>query len=71
MNRPMNRPMKVMHVFFEKLSRFWGAVGIWVKANGICACSKDASLLQPSKNTLKGLIKLKNRQVYKMHNLFH
>ena len=67
----MNRLMKVMYHFFERLSRFGEAVSIWVKANGICACPKDASLLQPSRNTLKGLLKLKNRQVYKMHNLFH
>jgi hypothetical protein len=39
--------------------------------NGMHAWVKDESLLQPSRTTLKGLIKLKNRRAYKMHNLFH
>ena len=67
----MNAIMKVMDLCFQKLSVFWKGSRIRGKMNGMHVCLKDESLLQPSRTTLKGLLKLKNRQIYKMHNLFH
>ena len=67
----MNRMMKAIQFYFQRLSTFWKELSIRGKVNGMHAWVKDESLLQPSRTTLKGLIKLKNRRAYKMHNLFH
>ena len=67
----MDSITKVRQVCFQTFSTVWKDISIRGKVNGLHICFKDESLLQPSRTTLKGLLKLKNRQVYKMHNLFH
>ena len=67
----MNRISKVRQVCFQIFSTVLKVMSIGGKVNSLRVCFKDESLLQPSRTTLKGLLKLKNRQVYKMHNLFH
>lgn len=67
----MDSITKVLQACFQTFSTVWKGLSIQVKVNGLRSCFKDESLLQPSRTTLKGLLKLKNRQVYKMHNLFH
>ena len=67
----MNSITKVRKAYFQTRSTFWKDISIGEKVNGLHICFKDESLLKPSSTTLKGLLKLKNRQVYKMYNLFH
>ena len=67
----MDSITKVRQACFQTFSTVWKGLSIRGKVNGLRSCLKDESLLQPSRTTLKGLLKLKNRQVYKMHNLFH
>ena len=67
----MNSISKVRQACFQTFSTVWKELSIRGKVNGLRGCFKDESLIKPSRSTLKGLLKLKNRQVYKMHNLFH
>ena len=67
----MNSISKVQQACFQTFSTVWKGLSIRGKVNGMRGCFKDESLIKPSRSTLKGLLKLKNRQVYKMHNLFH
>lgn len=69
----MNIIMKLKKLYSEKLSSFWKEVCIQGKINSIQVRLKreSESLVQPSTATLRGLLKLKNRQVYKIHKSFH
>ena len=67
----MNLIIKAMQFCFQRLSSFCKDMSIRGKVYDMHPWVKDESLLRPSKNTLKGLIKLKNRRACKMHNLFH
>ena len=69
----MNIIMKLKKLYSEKLSSFCKEVCIQGKVNSIQIRLKreSESLVQPSTATLRGLLKLKNRQVYKIHKSFH
>ena len=67
----MNPMMKAMQFCFQGLRSFCKELIIRGEVYGMHARVKDEYLLEPSRTTLKGLIKLKNRRAYKMHNLFH
>jgi len=67
----MNTLKKVTHMSFQTLGSLWNEMRIQGKVYGLYFCFKEKSLIQPSRSTLKGLLKLKNRQEYKMHKLFH
>lgn len=62
--------MKVIKLCFRMLGTFWKEVFVQDEVNLNRIRSKSESLLKPSKATLKGLLELKNRQLYKTHNLF-
>lgn len=62
--------MKVMKLCFRMLGTFWKEVFVRGEVNMNRVSPKSESLLEPSKATLKGLLELKNRQLYKTHNLF-
>lgn len=67
----MNTIKQVIQISCQMLESVWNKVRIQGRVHGLYFCFKEKSLIQPSRSTLKGLLELKNRQVYKMHKLFH
>jgi hypothetical protein len=67
----MNTIKKVIKLCLKILNSFWKEICIRGKINSIRCHLKSESLVQPSRATLMGFLKLKNRQVYKIHKLFH